>query len=213
MTKPCESNAHAAQIQPNLREHDQIVGPAFVYTTAKTWTLNNNKQTTITLNATPAQDLASDERVRQSLSRLGQVPLQRYSSPSSSGPSPRHRFVRDGEVPTVYTSRNNEPVKSSEPAEAITAVRAEVSRERAARTEAESALEDARTMTRSLQTRLGHMELELQEARARADRTESELRVAREAIPAKPVRTRQPSPITATEVSDEPEPVKWWLKS
>ncbi|MGI4746995.1 MAG: hypothetical protein ACRYGI_12955 [Janthinobacterium lividum] len=95
----------------------------------------------------------------------------------------------------------------------MTAVRAEVSRERAARTEAESALEDARTMTRSLQTRLGHMELELQEARARADRTESELRTVREAVPTRVVRTRQSNPIAAIEVSDEPEPVKWWLKS
>lgn len=95
----------------------------------------------------------------------------------------------------------------------MTAVRAEVSRERAARTEAESALEDARTMTRSLQTRLGHMELELQEARARADRTESELRAVREAIPTRAVRTRQPTPVATTEASDEPEPVKWWLKS
>lgn len=95
----------------------------------------------------------------------------------------------------------------------MTAVRAEVSRERAARTEAENALEDARTMTRSLQTRLGHMELELQEARARADRTESELRAAREAIPVRVARTRQPSPVAVADVSDEPEPVKWWLKS
>ncbi|NPD68264.1 hypothetical protein HN018_19145 [Lichenicola cladoniae] len=175
--------------------------------------MNNNKQTTITLNTPPDQDVASDERVRQSLNRLGQVPLQRHSSTSSSGPSPRHRFVRDGEVPTVYTSRNSEPAKSSEPAEAMTAVRAEVSRERAARTEAENALEDARTMTRSLQTRLGHMELELQEARARADRTESELRAAREAIPVRVARTRQPSPVAVADVADEPEPVKWWLKS
>lgn len=153
--------------------------------------------------------------MRQSLSRLGQVALQRpQRSSSSNGPIPRRRFVQDGDVPTTYTHAGSDAARTgADPSEAVEAAQAELQRERGTHAETRDALKQAQATIQRLQTRLGHMELEMQETRERAEQSVvAALQAERE------VATRVPRPRkAATEVAPrsdeaEPEPVKWWVR-
>ena len=83
-------------------------------------------------------------------------------------------------MPIVYRSRISERSEApGEAAEQLAALRADLARERLARAPAEEVLEETKVAARSLQTRLGQIELELREARERADRAEQEAEAMR----------------------------------
>ncbi len=168
----------------------------------------NQKQPMATLQlSTSAED--SEERLLLSLNRLG-TPKARPTRPHQLTQPVRRRFVRDGEVPIEYAGRH-EPV--SEADEALASLRAELAAEQAGREEAEQALAAAKATTRTLQTRIGHMELELEELRDRAARAAAEAAEAISRLEAKPPRIAKP--VLADEDEDDadgPQPVKWWLK-
>ncbi len=127
----------------------------------------NHKQPMTLQVPTSADD--AEERLRISLSRIGtQKNGGRPTRPHQLTQPVRRRFVRDGEVPTEYAGRGPESAASAEADEALSALRAELAAGNVAREEAEQALAVARAANRTLQTRVGHMELELQELRARA---------------------------------------------
>lgn len=124
----------------------------------------------------------------------------------------RHRFVREGEVPITYTSRTLDHQTPSAAAGGIAALRAELVQERSTRADAEMALGDARTMIKSLQTKLGHMELELQEVRGRASRVASpaqDLRAEKTVLVVRVARVSKPK---VKRLDREPQPVKLWIK-
>ena len=198
----------------------------------------NHKQPMTLQIPTTADD--AEERLRISLNRIGtQKNSSRPTRPHQLTQPVRRRFVRDGEVPTEYAGRGPESGVSAEADEAQAALRASLVAEQAAREEVEQALAAAKTTNRTLQTRIGHMELELQEMRARAAEAaaaeatrlqEARLEEARlrEEKAARPVRaSRRPAPALAAASGldadldedddddadlDGPQPVKWWLK-
>ena len=178
--------------------------------------MSDDRRLTIALDPASTQDLAAEDQARLALSRLGQVPIQRSTRSSSPGQTQRHRFVREGEVPTIYTSRLPERFQvSGGTAEQMVALQTELAQERLARSETEAALEQAKTTARSLQTRLGHMELQLHEACERADRAEQAVEVLRAETVVTPVRVVRESKPTARptrRAEIEPKPVKWWVK-
>jgi hypothetical protein len=182
----------------------------------------------------------AEARMRQALGLFG----QRSSGHSEHTPTERrqgggghmqvgarrHRFVQDGEVPvSVVRGRRDQQAASLAPAlprpEGRDRVLDEQSADRAAREAAERKLADAQTVLRTLQTRLGHAELErdeaIEEARVLREQLASERAVAdeRQAVRSAPVearRERMVAPVVETvaediEANDEPEPVKWWL--
>lgn len=167
----------------------------------------------MSLSSTASQSVSSEDKIRLSLSRLGQVPLHSPTRTSSSGHVQRRRFIRDGEVPTVYTSRGSERSSASlETAEKLAEIQAELARERVARTEAETLLDEVRVTARNLQTRLGHMELELQELRERADHGGQAAGMLQAETKAKPGRVSRISKPVAKRAATKQQPVKWWLK-
>ncbi len=193
----------------------------------------NSKQPTATLQATTNAD-ESEERLRLSLSRIGTA-TARPSRPYQLTQPVRRRFVKDGEVPTEYAGRGHDPqahAAQSDADEALSALRAELAAEQAAREEAELALAAAKAANRSLQTRVGHMELELEELRARAARAavEAAAQAARlqeaearpdaqpQARPGRSPRVAKPVAVPSDDDDDDvadsdgPQPVKWWLK-
>ncbi|MGI4798337.1 MAG: hypothetical protein ACRYG8_30700 [Janthinobacterium lividum] len=91
-------------------------------------------------------------------------------------------------------------------------IQAELARERVARTEAETLLDEVRVTARNLQTRLGHMELELQELRERADHGGQAAGMLQAETKAKPGRVSRISKPVAKRAATKQQPVKWWLK-
>ena len=195
--------------------------------------------------ATAAKEADSQDeaeaRMRQALGLFGQRP----SHTDHSGPSERrqgggggghmqvgarrHRFVQDGEVQvSVVRGRRDQQAASLAPAlprpEGRDRLLDEQHADRAARELAERKLADAQTVLKTLQTRLGHAELErdeaMEEAKALREQLASERAMAeeRQAARAAPVEVRRERPIAKVDtvpaeavVSEEPEPVKWWL--
>lgn len=175
------------------------------------------------LTSTPGDIVApdsisqSDNAVRQALLRLGAgerkaPPRSERGGAQAGRPTTRHRFVQDGEVSVQYAERPRNSVPPSAPAAdaaVVEALREELNRERQLRLDAEAALREVQT---SLQTRLAHLEFDLQEARARADTPQEEVVVVTEAPVPRPARTPR-RPARAGEAGEpEPEPVKWWIK-
>lgn len=140
------------------------------------------------LTSTPGDIVApdsisqSDNAVRQALLRLGAgerkaPPRSERGGAQAGRPTTRHRFVQDGEVSVQYAERPRNSVLPSAPAAdaaVVEALREELNRERQLRLDAEAALREVQT---SLQTRLAHLEFDLQEARARADTSQEEIAV------------------------------------
>ena len=168
----------------------------------------------------------SDDAVRQALLRLGagsnksqQFSGRRPASLSTS-PAARRRFVQDGEVAVEYAERTR-PVAAD--TSGIDGLRVELAQERQARVDVELALRDAQASLRSCQTRLGHVELALEEARAQS------IALADAATPpplldavVRGRRRRAPDddePVDGEvgssrvrRAASEPQPVKWWIK-
>ncbi len=173
--------------------------------------------------------------MRQALGLFG----QRASHPETGGGSRqgggahmqvgarRHRFVQDGEVPVSVVRGRREQVASQVPAprtDARDRLLDEQTAERTGREQAERRLTEAQTLIRTLQTRLGHAELERDEAIEEAkslrqqlatERAAAEEKLAERAANAEQRRERAPlkvaPEIDAADDQIEPEPVKWWL--
>ncbi|MGI4748849.1 MAG: hypothetical protein ACRYFY_22790 [Janthinobacterium lividum] len=169
----------------------------------------------------------SDDAVRQALNRLSNNASSHRGSgrtaPSIPLPgSRRRRFTQNEDVVVEYVSRNLQPDlhEMHEPAPAVPAQHEELLQERQLREKAEQALHETRAALQVMQTRLAHLEMDLNEARAQRSRMEDEAAMAR-ALPAPtdrpsqdrgaPTRTRQ-KPVVAIDDEAEPQPVKWWLK-
>ena len=152
--------------------------------------------------------------------------------------SRRHRFVQDGEVPvSVVRGRAAQPRSGGTDGERHG--EEQLAAERQARADAERRLADRETQLRSLQTRIGHAELErdaaLADAREWRDKAEQIMAESRHAAPASPSPSEAEASPTAeqwgslgeggvarrgagrrrAEEADsdriDPEPVKWWL--
>ena len=111
--------------------------------------------------------------VRRALAQIGKVPASVAHQPARPANRPRHRFVRDGEVPVVVLPPQREhreraagPVTMPDrPGESrLAVVEALLREERAAREHAEQALHAAQAIIRDLQTKLGHAVLARDEA-------------------------------------------------
>ena len=181
------------------------------------YTLNHKQPMATPQLSTSAED-SEGERLLLSLNRLG-TPKARSTRPHQLTQPVRRRFVRDGEVPTEYAGRHELPAPPSESDEALASLRAELAAEQAAREEAEQALSAAKTSNRTLQTRVGHMELELEEMRGRAQRAAAEAAEAADAVrrlEARPTRIAKATIVAddgdEEDEADGPQPVKWWLK-
>lgn len=187
-------------------------------------------------------DLASSElpsqeaQLRQALESMGGRRLASSSvaqagsaRQTGSGPGQRHRYVREGEVPVVHAILGRPTSKPDAAAQQDKALadflRQELERERVAREAAERTLSETRTSLTTTQTRLAHVEMDLQAAQEQAA-AQSTLaqQAADEAAAAPPdgpttVPPTRRQPRTArrrsikTSPEQEPEPVKWWIKS
>ena len=148
--------------------------------------------------------------------------------PSGSPASPRHRYVRDGEVQVVHAPLGRQiarPDPSLQQDKAlIETLRQDLERERAAREAAERSLHEARASLTTLQTRYVHIEMDLQEAQEqaqeKAQEQASEKAAAEAAAGAEPAVTefksapervrRRPR---AEKPARTPQPIKWWIKA
>jgi hypothetical protein len=169
--------------------------------------------------------------VRQALLRLGAGSARdshsngRRPASLANSSAVRRRFVQDGEVSVEYAERTRHhalPAASTDSA-GIDSLRAQLTQERQARADVEAALRDMQAHLHSCQTRLGHVELALEEARAQAA-----ARIDVAAVPASAdavVRVRRRRMADADAPAEggvsaararraaEPQPVKWWIKN
>lgn len=104
---------------------------------------------------------------------------------------PKSRFVQDGDVPIVMIRRDNgqhaaDPrlAMGGSPAIRLEAAEKALKAERHARETAERSLAEAQAAIRDLQTKLGHAVLVRDEARANAQRVESERQALERALAA-----------------------------
>jgi hypothetical protein len=123
----------------------------------------------------------------------------------------RHRFVQDGEVPVSVVRGRRDQIAP----EARDRLAEEQLADRAGREQAERKLAEAQILLRTLQTRLGHAELERDEAVEELRIVRDQLAAARvhlpPAAPEKPVEDRRETDAVVRGDEKEPEPVKWWL--
>ena len=104
------------------------------------------------------------------------------STPQAHAPAGRHRFAQDGDVPVVRlslarTETTREPKWPAPAPEPVATDPAE--RDRAARHAAERALQEMTTTLHGVQTRLGHAELDLEQASSQVRARDQELQVLR----------------------------------
>jgi hypothetical protein len=125
----------------------------------------------------------------------------------------RHRFVQDGEVPVsvVRARPGARPGADNERAAE------ELAHERQLRAETERRLADKEVQLRTLQTRIGHAELERDNALAEAREWREKAEAAGEEIRhlsagGDPAARRAPRRRVEGQLElVDPEPVKWWL--
>lgn len=179
-----------------------------------------------TLRLDGGQTMSSDDAVRQALNRLSNNGSSHRggarAAPSSPLPgSRRRRFTQNEDVVVEYVSRHLQPDthEMHEPAIAFPAQHEGLMQERELREKAEQALQETRAALQVMQTRLVHLEMDLNEARAQRSRLEDEAAIVRaSSVPAdKPSQDRMPQARsrqkpTASIEEVEPQPVKWWLK-
>lgn len=173
--------------------------------------------------ATPSDRDASPDldeaRIRQALDKLsgGASRSPRTHGGASAGfgagKPARHRYVQDGEVvvehATVPKRRGPEGVAQPVHDPRLAETQAQLAAERTARERAERTLERAQTAVRELETRLGHSEAALREAREMSAQREREIEPLRAALADYTAQAAMPQAAPAK----EPEPVKWWLSS
>ncbi len=110
--------------------------------------------------------------------RQGRAPR---STPQAHAPAGRHRFAQDGDVPVVRLSLARADTREAKrPMPVAEPVTVEpVDRDRAARHAAERSLQDITTTLHGVQTRLGHAELDLEQALAQVQARDQELQALR----------------------------------
>ena len=143
-----------------------------------------------------------------------------------SGGSPaatRHRYVRDGEVPVVHATLGRQPARPDPSIQQdkalIESLRQDLDRERAARETAERALQETRATLVMLQTRLAHVEMDLQEAQAQEQAIAEAAAAASVAVEPELEPEPEPAPERARrkpraeKPARMPQPIKWWIKA
>ena len=178
------------------------------------------KQSILTSHAAQSP---SDDAVRQALLRLGSG-ARKDSRPDNSGrstqsgrPVVRRRFVQDGEVAVEYAERPRQAVQPvANNSAALDELREELARERHSRNDAEAAVRELKLSLQTCQTRIAHLEMALEEARAApppvaAAPVQDEPKPARDGV--RPARRAYVRKVATADGEPEPEPVKWWIKS
>jgi hypothetical protein len=211
----------------------------------------------LTLSSAPTEDedlTPSDDAVRQALLRMGgsSSPSRRGGEQVSPGgvsaDSRRRRFSQNENVPVEYVSRERQGERqgsrheTGEGPDPSAALNRALERERQLRETAERSLQEVRASLQVAQTRLAHLEIDLEEAR-RVARSVPVAPVvapvvtpvvapveesvaappaapvaapADEPVPEAPRRGRgrpRLTPRSNVSSADEPEPVKWWIKN
>ena len=173
--------------------------------------------------AEDAGSAQAEQRMRQSLERLGGRPAERGGFVAAR--PRRHGFVQDGQVVVEQARRRPrlEPQPVPEQPEGPRGA------EQAARLE--RALQEARAHARASQTRLGHLELELSDAAQRARTAEETIVGLRAELAARAAQIESQAAEldrlrrhaerraaradqvagTAGDAEGQPEPVQWWL--
>ena len=182
----------------------------------------------------------AEARMRQALSQFGQRGLRGEAQGSSerrpmsggggggghgghmTGSTRRHRFVQDGEVPVSVVRPRRDPMTAnpSRAAERGEGRLDEQVAERTLREQAERKLVEAQMSIKALQTRLGHAELERDEASKQVRALRDELQAERALMEEERAQRGPPGAAVSamrrprteqTTESDDAEPVKWWL--
>ncbi len=197
----------------------------------------------LSLTSAPSEDedeVRSDDAVKQALLRMGgsnSGTSRRGGEQASPGPatpdSRRRRFSQNENVPVEYVSRDRQGGQAAtrhdagDLHDASAGLGRALERERQLREAAERTLGEVRAALHVAQTRLAHLEIEVEEARAQraamivapeapglvAEPAPEPVPVA-EPEPPRPARGRgRPRTVRAeAEPEDEPEPVKWWIR-
>ena len=175
-----------------------------------------------TLTSQAAQP-PSDDAVRQALLRLGSGTRTDIRSDNagrnnqSGRPVVRRRFVQDGEVAVEYAERPRQAIQPmGNNAVALDELREELARERHLRGEADATIRELKLSLQASQTRIAHLEMALEEARAIASvpvaaAVPDEPRPERE-VP-RPARRPYVRKAAVADAEPEQQPVKWWIKS
>ncbi len=170
---------------------------------------------------------SAETKMRLALERLGTRASQSQHGPGNrtsgaattarTGPMPRKRFVRDGEVPVERVPTSARPVGDAG---------FELAEERAARQQAEQALADAQGTISRLQMALSRAEQAARTAREavqerelamdglRAELADTQQREAALVAAAQAEAERKQTEAKLPRVpapAREPEPVRWWL--
>lgn len=208
-------------------------------------------------DASPHRDEVSE--AREALDRLGKEPEK--ARPSSASPSPmprrptqlkrqqrlpevgarRRKFVQDGEVRVEHQNISTRPTSTrtlhiqSDSNGEVEQLRNRLQIEQKLRETAERQRQETQGNLRGLETRIGHAEImlgeakntiaqkneeilglktELYAAQAQIERLKEENAAARKArLTAQPRRAPTPAPTEDVETQeDEDEPVKWWIR-
>ncbi len=164
---------------------------------------------------TPDSDSGSqsaEAQLRQALEHMGgrrsSGAAASVSGRGGGGTATRHRYVRDGEVPVVHAALGRPAARSDAAIQQdkvlLDSLRQDLEQERSRREAAERCLVESRSSIVALQTRLAHVEMDLQAAQEQAV-AQASLPVQ---APAEPTRRRQ----RAEKSEPEPQPIKWWIK-
>jgi hypothetical protein len=207
-----------------------------------------------TNNTDPDNNIQSTEaQVRLALEHMGGQRLSLGSGSNGNlgrgGASPassRHRYVRDGEVPVVHAALGRAGARPDAAVQQdkalIETMRHDLDRERSAHEAAERVLHETRAALVNLQTRLAHVEMDLQAAKEAAQQSAQEAAeqqlIAQAAtaqvatVQAAGIQAANTQAVTAGDAADEtsrpirrrarklkaatqrePQPVKWWIKA
>ena len=163
--------------------------------------------------ATESGSRSAEAQLRQALEHMGGrrtsgAPSSGSGRTGGSAATSRHRYVRDGEVPVVHAALGRPAVRSEAAIQQdkalLDSLRQDLEQERSRREAAERCLTESRSSIIALQTRLAHVEMDLQAAQEQVTAQTSLLvQVPVEAVRRKS-RTEKPEA--------EPQPIKWWIK-
>ncbi len=164
-------------------------------------------------SSTDSESQSAEAQLRQALEHMGGrrtsgAPAAGSGRTGGSGATTRHRYVRDGEVPVVHAALGRPAVRSEaathQDKALLDSLRHDLEQERTRREAAERCLSESRSSIVALQTRLAHIEMDLQAAQEQATaQAPAPVQAPAEAIRRKP-RTEKPD--------SEPQPIKWWIR-
>ncbi|WP_428393609.1 hypothetical protein [Lichenicoccus sp.] len=186
-----------------------------------------------TLNNAPgggaAEHPSQEAKLREALElmggRRGASPQVAATRTNAGSASTRHRYVRDGEVPVVRAALGRpRPDSANQTDKALLdSLRQDLERERAAREIAERMTAELRVTSTALQTRLAHLEMDLQAAQEALQHAQEAAEEAAAKLAAgvaaaqSPAPAREPTPPKPRPGRPRGQsaaaPVKWWIKS